>query len=325
MLLDRGVRFAAALWILLTTLVAVLGNGSLPFDRPALQDRPFVLQVIFPSLGMLEIFALMGVVYWLTRNRPTIEMAARAPDRARAVRETSMLLSYAAAGQVTGWIVGSTIGHRAFSFHLAGTLVGISQPTSPLDATIWATYNFLVFALIPWLWFRTQYPAEALNLRSADRANDLLVIVVVATIESLVEFGSFPGFFRLTARQVLIGAPTAFFLYFIGTVLPTMVLIYAILLPRYTKLSGSFTMTIILGGLTYAAMHIVEGWSNFTTPRDIALSLLFVPLTYFGPGIFKSYVTLRTGNAWVHALGYHAIAPHVVVDTPLIVKVFGFR
>ena len=44
---------------------------------------------------------------------------------------------------------------------------------------------------------------------------------------------------------------------------------------------------------------------------------------YFGPGMIKSVITLRTGNAWVHAIGYHAIAPHVVVDAPLIVKAFG--
>jgi hypothetical protein len=80
---------------------------------------------------------------------------------------------------------------------------------------------------------------------------------------------------------------------------------------------------VLLGGLTYAAMHIVEGWSAFDSPRDTALSLLFVLLTYFGPGMMKGVLTLRTGNAWVHALSYHAVAPHVIVDTPLIVKVFG--
>ncbi len=85
-----------------------------------------------------------------------------------------------------------------------------------------------------------------------------------------------------------------------------MVLIYAILIPRYLKLTGSFTTTVILGGITYAAMHIIEGWSVFSTPRNIELSL-------------------RTGNAWVHAIGYHAIAPHILVDTPLIADVFGIR
>jgi hypothetical protein len=41
--------------------------------------------------------------------------------------------------------------------------------------------------------------------------------------------------------------------------------------------------------------------------------------------MMKTVITLRTGNAWVHAIAYHAIPPHVVVDTPLVVKVFGLR
>jgi hypothetical protein len=160
-----------------------------------------------------------------------------------------------------------------------------------------------------------------LNLRSIDRSNDLLLIVVVCVIESCFEFAALDdGVFRLSARQLLVGAPLTFGLFFIGTVLPTMVLIYSILLPRYLKLTGSTTTTVLLGGLTYALMHIVEGWSAFDTPRDTVLSLIFVVIGYLGPGMIKSYITLRTGNAWVHALGYHIIAPHVIIDTPLIVR-----
>jgi hypothetical protein len=187
----------------------------------------------------------------------------------------------------------------------------------------WASYNFVVFAVVPFLWFRRRYSAEQLNLHSADRRNDVIVIVVVLVLESLLELSAFPGIFSLSARQFMIGAPVTFFVFFIGTVLPTMVLIYAILLPRYMKLTGSLATTVILGGLTYAAMHIVEGWSVFATPQDTALSLIFVVLTYLGPGMFKSFLTLRTGNAWVHVWAYHAFAPHVTVDTPLIVKTLG--
>jgi hypothetical protein len=152
---------------------------------------------------------------------------------------------------------------------------------------------------------------------------DFILILVVAVLEGGVELTAFPGILKLAPERLALAAPLSFGIYFLGTVLPTMVLIYAILLPRYLKLTGSLTATVLLGGLTYAAMHLVEGWSAFDTPRDVALSLIFVFLQYVGPGMFKSYVTLRTGNAWVHAWGYHAVAPHVIADAPMIAKVFG--
>lgn len=146
---------------------------------------------------------------------------------------------------------------------------------------------------------------------------------MILVIESAVELATFDNNIRrLSLHQVILGAPLTFVIFFVGTVLPTMVLIYATLLPRYLKLTGSAISTVLLGGLTYAAMHIVEGWSAFDSPQHVALSLMFVLYQYFGPGMIKSVLTLRTGSAWVHAVSYHDIAPHVLVDAPLIVKVF---
>jgi hypothetical protein len=265
----------------------------------------------------------MVVAFAVTRTRHIPDMAARAPDRRVAMRETVLLILYAALGQVGGWVVGPALGYRPFSFHLAGSMYGITMVPRPAEASVWAAYNFVVFAAVPYLYFRARYTNTELNLRSTDRRNDALLIVVVLAIESAGELIVFQtNIFGLTARQVLVGAPLSFVIFFFGTVLPTMVLIYAILLPRYLKLTGSAITTVLLGGLTYAAMHIVEGWSAFDSPRDIAMSLLFVWFQYFGPGMIKSVLTLRTGNAWVHALGYHAIAPHVIVDTPLVVDIF---
>lgn len=45
-------------------------------------------------------------------------------------------------------------------------------------------------------------------------------------------------------------------------------------------------------------------------------------LTYLVPGLFKSWMTVRTGNAWTHAWAYHALAPHVLIDTPLVLAIF---
>jgi len=314
--LDPVVQIAVAVWLLANGVVLLLAGGRLPFDRPALAGIPFALQVAAPTIGMIQIFALMGVVYWLTRKRAIPDMAARAPARAVAARETFALLAYAAAGQVGGWIVGPSFGYRPFSFHIAGTVYGCSTPPVPGEFATWAIYNFLVFVVVPYFWFRRRYDAT--------QRNDLLVIVVICLLDSLFELATLgASVFRLGPSQLLWGAPLTFIVFFIGTVLPTMVLIYSILLPRYLKLTGSATTTVILGGLTYAAMHLVEGWSAFDSTRDTALSLIFVFLGYTGPGMVKSVITLRTGNAWVHTIAYHSIAPHVLIDTPLVVKAFG--
>ncbi len=312
-------------WLLLNLLVLKLANGFLPFDRPAMAGMPFDLQMAMPSLGLIEQLALMALVWRLTRKHAAFDMAARAPETAKAWRETIGLLTYAMLGQVGGWIVGPALGYRPFSFHLAGTLVGCSTLASPGEALVWAGYNFVVYAVIPYLVFRRAYPDRALNLVSTDRANDAIVILSVLVIESAVQLMAFPGIVHMRPMAALEAAPISFLIFLFGTVLPTMVLIYAILLPRYLKLTGSPALTVILGGLTYALMHLVEGWSALGNPHDIALSVAFVFVSYVGPGMFKSYATLRTGNAWVHALGYHAIAPHVIADTPMIASVFGIR
>jgi hypothetical protein len=324
--LHPAAQIAALLWIAAYLVILVLADGRLPFDRPALAGVPFAIQLAAPTLTMVEIFLLMGIVYGLTRRRVIPDIAARAPGRAQAARETFAVLAYAAAGQAGGWIVGPALGYRPFSFHIAGTLFGCTTPPPMGEILTWAIYNFVVFALLPMLWFLRRYDPVQLNLRSTNPGNDWLVVVAVCLVESAFEFAVLDnGVWRLSLRQILIGAPLSFLLFFIGTVLPTMALIYAILIPRYLKLTGSATTTVLLGGLTYALMHIVEGWSAFDSPRDAALSLIFVVLGYLGPGMIKTFITLRTGNAWVHALGYHAIAPHVLIDTPLIVQAFSVR
>jgi hypothetical protein len=282
------------------------------------------VQLAAPTVTMVEIFVLMVLTYLLTRRRDMPDMAARAPERPVAARETIGVLAYAALGQVGGWIVGPALGYRPFSFHIAGSVFGCTAPPGRTEVCVWAFYNLLVFAVAPYVYFRRRYKSTALNLRSTDRRNDLRLIVVVLAVESAFELAALrTSIFGLSPREALLGAPLTFVIFFAGTVLPTMVLIYSILLPRYLKLTGSAISTALLGGLTYAAMHIVEGWSAFDSSQHTALSLIFVLLQYFGPGMMKSVLTLRTGNAWVHAFGYHAFAPHVIVDTPLVVKSFG--
>ena len=321
---HRGVQAAAALWVIAIAAVLLLAHGALPFDRPAVARFPFAAQVAAPTITLIEVFGLMVLTFLVTRRRAIPDMAARAPERRVALRETVIVIAYAALGQIGGWIVGPLLGYRSFSFHIAGTVYGCAVPPGAAEVWTWAIYNFLVFAAAPYLYFRRRYTDTELNLRSSNRRNDALLIFMIVAVESAFELSAFGNnIFGLSPRQALLGAPLTFAIFSIGTVLPTMVLIYSILLPRYLKLTGSAVSTVLLGGLTYAAMHIVEGWSAFDSPRDTALSLLFVLLQYFGPGMIKGVLTLRTGNAWVHAIGYHAVAPHLILDTPLMVKSFG--
>jgi hypothetical protein len=323
-LAHRGVQVAIVLWVIGYQVVLGLARGTLPFDRPAVARLPFAFQVAMPTLGMLEVFALMTLTIALTRSREIPDIAARAPGRRTALRETLGVLVYAALGQAGGWLLGPALGYRAFSFHVAGTVFGCGTPPARAELCVWALYNCVVFAVAPYLFFRRRYSNMDLNLCSTDRRNDALVIFVVLAVESAVELAMFDNnILGLNRRQALLGAPLTFVIFLVGTVLPTMILIYSILLPRYLRITRSTISTVLLGGLTYAAMHLVEGWSAFDSAQHVTLSLLFVFFQYFGPGMFKSVLTLRTGNAWVHAAGYHAIAPHVLVDTPLIVRIFG--
>ena len=103
-----------------------------------------------------------------------------------------------------------------------------------------------------------------------------------------------------------------------------MIFIYAILLPRYCKLTAPVT-AFLPGAASYPTMHVFESWTRYDTLADAVLSVIVVFLTFFPPGVMKSFLTIRTGNAWVHMWGFHAISPHVTVDTRLIVTDFHIK
>lgn len=138
-------------------VVLWLADGSLPFDRPAVAKLPFTLQVAAPSITLIEIFVLMGMVYLLTRRRDVPDVAGRAPHRHTALPETLLLIGYASLGQVGGWILGPALGCRPFSFHIAGTVFGCSVAPQRDEMWTWALYNFVVFAFLPYVCFRRRY------------------------------------------------------------------------------------------------------------------------------------------------------------------------
>ncbi|NGO76552.1 hypothetical protein G6045_12890 [Streptomyces sp. YC504] len=314
---------AAAGWLTVNVLVLAVADDRLPFDWPSTTESTPGGRLVEANVALAEVLLLIGVTVLLTRRRTRPDVAARAPERSVALTETLLLLAYGASGLALGFALARSLGWHPFGFHLAGTLYGTHDHVGAAEAVTWALYNLVVYAVLPLLFFRRRYSAEQLNLRSSDRRADALLIGVVLVVESAVQFAVLrPELFDLGGRQLLLGVPATFALYFAGTVLPAMVFLYAILLPRLLKLTGSTVATVVLGGLAYTVLHLWDAWTLFTTPGDALLSVSFLLLTYFAPGMMKSVLTLRTGNAWVHVWAYHAFAPHTLADTPHVVRIF---
>jgi hypothetical protein len=323
------VQLTAAFWVLATIAVfLIVGEGELPFgERPSFEGVLLAGEVINGWVTVGVALILIGVTYLVTKGRAVPDMAGRAPGRATAFTETAGLVGYGVVVQFGGLLLGRAVGEHAISLHMHGTLYGADNPVSPREAAVWMLYNFVFYAVLPYLFFRQRgYSNEQLNLRSSNRANDALLILVILLLESTIELSLVSdAIFELDAHQLLVGIPLAFLLNLFGTALPIMVFIYCILLPRFLKLTSSMAATIVLGGITYAVIHLFESWTAYDTVANGTLSLIFLMFQYFGPGMIKSALTLRTGNAWVHVWAYHAVAPHVTVDTPNIVNVFMLR
>lgn len=189
----------------------------------------------------------------------------------------------------------------------------------------WAAYNGIFFTLIPYVVFRLRgYSHEQMNLKSSNLKSDVIVIFVVMAIGCFVDFALGGNFLKLTHHQQLVGGPLSFILHLFGTDLPVMIFVYANLLPRYARLTMPVT-AFLLGAASYPAMHVFESWTRYDTLSHSVLSVIVVFLFFFPPGLMKSFLTMHTGNAWVHLWGFHAVSPHVTVDTRLIVADFHIK
>ena len=333
LLRQRSAQVAIAVWGLSVAFVA-FSVRTLPFNwgemampgMASMTNMSTKYHLMSANVQIIFVFLLIGVTLYVTRRRNVENIADRAPAFVQSRREVLWMVAYAVAAQLIGLIIGHKIGGYAISLHLPGTVFGINNNVSQKAVYAWVVYNFIVYAVIPYLFFRWRgYSNKALSLRSADRLKDLLLIVIILGLESAFELGFDRKIFSLSNHELLVGIPATFVIYMLGTSLPIMIFIYAILLPRFLRLTGSIATTVILGGATYAVLHLFEAWTLWNSPTNIGLSLIFLMFQYFGPGMVKSILTIRTGNAWVHLWAYHSLSPHVWLDTPLIVKIFGIK
>lgn len=326
LLRERSFWIALVIWAACAAAIFPLSQGALPFNRPSLARVAVRLQIYAAIFGWFYALIFMGVTYALTRRRAIPDMAARAPNALMSRRETVALWIYGAVVMAGGQVLGRKMFGEGIGLHLNGSLFGMTRMVTPREVWVWAIYNFVLLAVVPYLAFRARgYSREALNLKSANLRNDALVIVVVLAMESAFELLGGSKIMTLTGHQILVGGALSFLVHLLGTGLPVMIFIYSILLPRYMRMTGSVVATTLLGAVSYAVVHLFEYWTVYDSAPHSALSAIFILLTFVNPGLVKSYLTVRTGNAWVHLWGFHAIAPHVTSDAPMIVDIFGIR
>ena len=311
---QRAFYVAILLWLLLCA-VGLLASRRLPSYKGL---------VIGSSKYLVLVVLMFGLVALLTRKRPVLDLAQRAPESSIARRETLALWSYVAVVMITGRLIGQHFFGEGIALHLNGSLVGATRVRSPIEVYTWAAYNGILLALIPYLAFRIRgYSNQQLSLKSANLKSDVLVIVVVLAFSAGMDMLG-PNIFQLTPHQQLVGGLMSFWLHLFGTDLPIMIVIYSILMPRYFKLFSPMT-AYLLGAVSYPTMHIFESGTRYDSVAAAAMSLTFVYLLFIPAGLMKSFLTWRTGNAWVHVWAYHAISPHVTVDTRLIVSDFKIK
>jgi hypothetical protein len=321
---QPSIWLALVIWCLLSGAAILLCRNGVPLDRPELASLPPVTDVLNNSIGLLSIILLIAIVSFLARRRPLPNIADRAPDRRTAFRETLVMWIYGAVVLYVGRIMGQHYFGEGLALHLNGCLFGATRVQSPAAVYTWAAYYGISLALLPYLIFRwLGYSREALNLRSSNRKNDALIIAVVMLIGCAYELGG-PNIFQLTPHQRLVGGALSLVLHLCGTDLPIMIFIYAILLPRYARLFAP-PVAFLAGAVSYPLMHVFESWTRYDSIYHGAVSVIFVLLTFFPAGVMKSFLTFRTGNAWVHMWGFHAITPHVMVDTRLVVHDLNIR
>ncbi|MGC1545309.1 MAG: hypothetical protein WA772_13330 [Candidatus Acidiferrales bacterium] len=301
-----------------------LCHGTMPLPIGPRPGDPLAT-VISSSIALVFLVLEIGLVALITRRRPIPDLASRAPERGVALRETACLWIYGGAVLVAGRIIGLHFFGAGIAMHLNGSLVGATRVQSPREVYTWAAYNGIFFALAPYVVFRLRgYSHEQMNLKSANLKSDVIVIFVVMAIGCFMDLALGGNFLRLTHHQQVVGGALSFVLHLCGTDMPVMIFIYAILLPRYAKLTAPVT-AYLLGAASYPAIHVFESWTRYDTPAHAALSVMVVFLIFFPPGVMKSFLTMRTGNAWVHMWGFHAVSPHVTVDTRLIVSDFHIK
>jgi hypothetical protein len=235
---------------LISVAALPLCHGTMPLPIGPHPGEPAAM-VISSSIALLTMVLEIGLVALITRRRALPDLAARAPERSVALRETIALWLYGALVLLAGRFIGLYFFGEAIAMHLNGSLVGATRVQSPAEVYTWAAYNGIFLALVPYVVFRMRgYSNQQLNLKSSNLKSDVIVIAVVLAIGCFMDLTLDGNFLKLTQHQQIVGGLLTFVLHLFGTDLPIMIFIYSVLMPRYAKLTAPVT-AFLLGAASY--------------------------------------------------------------------------
>jgi hypothetical protein len=100
--------------------------------------KPYFKGLVKGSSEYLVLVVLMfGLVALLTRKRPLVDMAERAPETSIARREALAVWAYVAVVMVAGRLIGQHLFGEGIALHLNGSLVGATRVQSPAEVYTW--------------------------------------------------------------------------------------------------------------------------------------------------------------------------------------------
>ncbi|MEO1645097.1 MAG: hypothetical protein AAFR67_07905, partial [Chloroflexota bacterium] len=177
LLQSTEVRVLLVLWFIANTVLLVMGMNGLPV---VLGDDPSGLGHVLLFLPIALAYLLqIGLVYFITRNRPLPDWDSRTPEKSIALQETVIFWVYALVALIVlgaGFDIG---------LHLPGTIFDPDYENTTAFILTWTAVNFVIFALIPYVVFRMRgYTNEQLSMTSHNWRGDLVVIVAILVLET---------------------------------------------------------------------------------------------------------------------------------------------
>lgn len=268
------------------------------------------------QLGVLPFIALMIFMARRTGLKPIDHTSNLGLTRARATLETVWLLAYMFATIGVG-IALNIHNHIHFGAFADGTqsILG-SEPR--VSSLIWASYNFVVYAFLPLVFFMgvRGYSARELLL-GFPKPRVFVPFAVIAGVVGVVPFIT-SEFWTVP----VLGHLLTLVLYGLGTLLPVAIFTQALIAPRLAVLARSWVTGAVLAGSVYMLFNLNEYFVEWSSAPDIGLSLTWLLAGDLFWGIIKAVSTLALGNAWMHIFTTHTLH---LADAPLVARVFGAR